>query len=313
MKKSYRLPIVFIGVVIITLLILSLYSPSKRHETDQKLKVATTIFPLTDIAKNIGGDKVEVINLVPPGASPHTFEVTAEQARKLQGTRTIFSIGHGLDDWIINTTSALPRTNMLCISSNISLRDFKEHHSHDQEIDPKGSNNHEHEEVDPHYWLSIRNAKIISTNISEELQRLDPDNSDYYKINSQNYIKKLESLDSQIQTLLSNISNNEIMTMHNAWSYFAADYGLEIAATFEPFPGQEPTPKYLVELSKKAQEHNLKTFFSEPQLSNQILIPFLKDMGMSLSVLDPIGGLEKRDTYINLMMYNAEVIYEQLK
>jgi zinc transport system substrate-binding protein len=323
-----KILILLAGLFVIMLVVTTAYFVrNESQESLEGLKVAATIFPLTDIARNIGGDKIDVVNMVPPGASPHTFEVTSGQVKNLQGTRIIFSIGYDLDDWIVGIQDILPDAEIENVSKGVELRSFEEsgeagpgsageeehEHHEDGEEDEEEDHRHEHGEIDPHYWLSVKNAKIIAINISEQLQELDPENSEYYQANTVDYIRKLNELDIQTEDLFSDISSNKIMTMHNAWSYFAKDYGLEVVATFEPFPGREPTAKYLVDLSKEAKEHSLTTIFSEPQLSNQVLIPFLQDMDMNLSVLDPIGGLEERDTYIKLMQYNSEVIHEELK
>ena len=144
----------------------------ESNQTNQEIKVSATIFPLYDITKNIAGDKAVVELIAPPGASPHTFEVTAEQVKKLQGTKTIFAIGHGLDEWTAQITSSIPNAQTLVVSDKIPL------HESDEE-----DSEHGHGDINPHYWLSITNAKIISSNILEELIVLDPENIIYYQNN----------------------------------------------------------------------------------------------------------------------------------
>jgi len=278
----------------------------ESDQAGQEIKISATIFPLYDIAQNIGGEKINVKLIAPPGASPHTFEVTAEQVKKMQNTKIIFAIGHGLDEWTAQITSSIPGAQTFTVSKNIDLHESN-HESHEEE------HGHHHGDVNPHYWLNINNAKIISKNILDELTRLDPQNTEYFQNNYNEYLQALEQADQEINNILGSISSKKMITMHDAWPYFAEEYGLEVVATFEPFPGREPTPQYLAELSQTAEENNIKTIFSEPQLSNQALIPFLRDLNMELAILDPIGGLEERDSYINMMKYNASIIHEALK
>ncbi len=93
---------------------------------------------------------------------------------------------------------------------------------------------------------------------------------------------------------------------------FVFGCGLYIVVTFEPFPGKEPTAKYLEELNKVVKEDNIKVIFSEPQMSNDVLKPFAKDLGLELFVLDPLGGDEGRDSYIETMEYNGNILFEAL-
>ncbi|MBU0649019.1 metal ABC transporter substrate-binding protein [Patescibacteria group bacterium] len=304
--------LLIIGIILLVLGGLFYYFMNSEKPTQQsEIKIAATIFPIYDIAKNIVSDKMDTELISPPGASPHTFEVTAEQIKKLQNAKIIFAIGHGLDDWILKVQDALPQAQIKTVSPNIELSEFGQEHEHEEAEEREEE--HEHTGIDPHYWLTMANAKIIARNILQEMQNLDPANREYYEKNYQNYIQELDDADKNTHDLLDEISSREIITMHTAWSYFSREYGLEVVATFEPFPGQEPSPQYLVELSKATQEHDIKTIFSEPQLSNEALIPFLRDLGVTLKILDPLGGLAERDSYINMMLYNAQTIHDALK
>lgn len=293
--------ILVISAIIITLVITSTPGGQPEPET----KIAATIFPIFDIARNVAGDKASVNLITPPGASPHTFEITAEQIRNLQNTDILFAIGLGLDDWISETRNAIPGSQVKTVSKGIVFRESNEHEENAEDEHERGDN-------DPHYWLSIENAIKITKIIRDALIEIDPNNSAHYSANATDYIGELQNTDEQIEKIFENMPSNKIVTMHNAWGYFADEYGLEVTATFEPFPGQEPTAKYLAELSDLAKKQNIKTIFSEPQLSNQVLLPFLNDLNLELAVLDPLGGLEERDSFINTMLYNAKTIQKKL-
>ncbi|MDD4995704.1 MAG: metal ABC transporter substrate-binding protein [Patescibacteria group bacterium] len=297
MKTKAILLVLFLALVAIigVAACLSLFSNS-IPAVSGKPRVAATIFPIYDIAKNIAGDKMDVLLIAPPGASPHTFEITPERIRDLQGSKLIFAIGHGLDTWASQTAQALPNSEVIIVDKGIELIADEEE---------SGAN--------PHYWLSLKNARIISLNILNALKSADPINGEYYDQNTASFLSELDAADREIKKLLGNLTDKNIITMHDAWPYFAKDYGINIIASFEPYPGSEPTPQYLAELSRTAKEYNVKTIFSEPQLSSQLLIPFLEDLGMNLAVLDPEGGLAGRETYIDLMKFNAQAIHDALK
>lgn len=288
----------------------------------QKIKISATIFPLYDIAKNIGGEHVEASLILAAGASPHTYTPSPSDIKKLQGTDVIFSIGHGLDAWTDEITKAVEGVEKVDVSEGVTLYPFAFDHSHDEDgenhEEDKADGLHEEDEAhaqvgdDPHYWLNTANAKIIATNIAGTLSKVDPVNASYYAQNLSSYKKDLDSLHDEIELKLLTLKENELIVFHDSWAYFAREFGLQIAGVVQASPGKEPTPKYLESLYKTAGEHNASALFSEPQLSPSTLQPLIEDLGLKLYVLDPIGGMEERDSYLNLMRYNADVIFNAL-
>lgn len=267
---------------------------TQPSQETQKLVMATTIFPLYDILRNLTGDKLEVKLILPPGASPHTFELTPAQIKNLQKTQIIFAVGHGLDNWVNQVTQNISSAQVFLVDQNI---DFI----------------HEGGGVNPHYFLSVKNAKIIAQNITQKLTEIDPENQNFYQENLRVYLQTLESLDSNLTSDLRLLTSRKIATFHNAWGYLARDYNLEVVATFEPSPGKEPSPQELKDFEDKIQENHLRVIFSEPQISTDLLSPIAKDLNVQIKVLDPIGGIENRDSFIKLMRYNAQMILESLK
>ncbi|MHB8831038.1 MAG: metal ABC transporter substrate-binding protein, partial [Patescibacteria group bacterium] len=166
--------------------------------------------------------------------------------------------------------------------------------------------------VDPHYWLTVTNAKIISQNTADALIQADPIHKDVYASNLSSYLAKLDQLDRDIKAQLSTLSKHELITHHNAWGYFADAYGLKVVGTFEISPGKEPTPQQIADLQNKVKQYSVTTIFSEPQLSDQSLKPFVQDLNLKIAVLDPEGGINNMG-YIDLMRYNADTIANALK
>jgi zinc transport system substrate-binding protein len=293
-------------------LFLCLDCSKPQSPTSGNLKVAATIFPLYDIIKNVVGDKVEVIEILPPGASPHTFDIRPQQVLQLRGARIVFRIGHGLDDWTDAIVEVLPNVKRVVVDKGVRLIEAgAEEHSTPEE-EGHGDEGHSHAGVNPHYWLSISNGKTIARNVAEEIIRLDPPNEGYYRTNLKAYEVKLDAAKQEIESRLRNLPNKKIITFHDAWPYYAEEFGLEIVGSFEPFPGKQPTPRYLAELQKKIQGNNVKALFSEPQLSSETIGALANDMGLKLYVLDPEGGSEGRESYIGLLKHNADIIAEAL-
>lgn len=300
--------IVLFFIVVIILILAGCVA--KNEEKNQKLKVAATIFPLVDIARNIGGDKVEVIQILPSGASPHTFEMTPQQIKDLQGTKAVFMIGQGLDDWVRQVSNSISNVELIGVDEGIDLIKSSGEEEHEEFSDE--NEKHEHGEYDPHYWLSIENAKIIAGNIENKLAEIDSGNKEFYKENLNNYLERLDKLERDVMVKLANIKTRKTVTFHEAWQYFADEFGFEIIATFEPFSGKEPTAKYIEELNKIVKDNNIKVIFAEPQMSDEVLKSFVEDLGLELYVLDPIGGVEGRGSYVEMMEYNGDMLGEAL-
>ncbi|MBU0625498.1 metal ABC transporter substrate-binding protein [Patescibacteria group bacterium] len=314
MKKKTVLKnkIILGGVIIAAILITtwlagSLFSQKQRSETTTP-KVAATIFPLYDIARHVAGDAAEVTLLLPSGASPHTFEPTPTTLKNLHAAAVLYTIGYGMDDWAIALAEG-GQTNVITLTAGINLY----HSEGDQIITAEASEresepDHEHGDTDPHYWLSVPNAAIIATNIATDLMTRWPNLAPVIETNLIAYLDELAKADTQIREILSRIQKREIVTLHAAWYYFAEEYDLTVAASFEPSPGKEPTPQYLASLGHAVDQTDVGIVYSEPQISTATLEPFVQDHGLKIAILDPLGGFNNRDSYIALMLYNAQTI-----
>jgi len=289
--------ILAVGLLLMGIGVWYAFSHKPQFFVQTKPKIAATIFPVFDITRNIVGDRAQVVQIIPPGASPHTFEVTPQTALGLQGVKAIFKIGSGLDDWIDDVAkSGSPDAPIFALSQRIDLRRFAD-----------GS-------VDPHYWLDLSNVQVIAKNISDAVSEIDPANKDYYQSNLAAYSKKLETADGEITGLLSNISQKNIATFHNAWYYFTKRYGLNVVTAFEPFPGKEPAPRYLAEFINEIKKYNLKVVFTEPQFSSQSLEQIAKDQGVALVLINPVdGGAAGDSDFISVLEDDARIMASVLK
>ncbi|MEA3249282.1 MAG: metal ABC transporter substrate-binding protein [Patescibacteria group bacterium] len=303
-----------IAALLITVLFLA-GRPAAPSESEREA-VATTIFPLYDIVRSIAPENIDVIALLPPGSSPHTFEPNPSTIKSLERSKVLFAIGHGCDDWIADLAAASD-TPVVNGYSGLELREYSEqgthehtHHEHAHEEGDDLGHHHHHGGTDPHYWLSMKNAIAMTATITVELTANFPEYRDEITARHNSLLGRLRDADHQIRQMLEDIETRKMVTLHGAWYYFAEEYDLEIAATFEPSPGQEPTPQYLAELEHTVKHAALKTIYSEPQLSTQSLEAFALDHGLDIATLDPLGGTEGRENYIEMMLYNARTIAE---
>ncbi len=270
------------------------------RSTSSGPKVVVSIFPLYDIVKNVAGDEVETQLILPPGASPHTFDYTPTQVKEALSADAMFVVGHSIDNWAKGLATAAEITNVIVVDKNVNLLPL-------EFVDPDGVSA---DNLDPHYWLSIKNAEGMANQIKDELSALYPDKASKFEANYSKYSAELQATDIQIAGEFKNRQGIRIATFHNAYSYFAKDYGINIVASFEEFPGKEPTPKYLQEFEEQVRSSGTRVIFVEPQFATSSLQPIAEDLGVNLLVLDPLGGVPGRNTYLNLMQFNAHQVLE---
>jgi zinc transport system substrate-binding protein len=287
---------------------------NSESASSTKITVSATIFPVYDIARQIAGNKAAVSLLLAPGDSPHTFNMTPSIQKQISDSVLIFGIGEGLDEWIVDSD------NFIILSSGIELRgwDDEEHDEHDDEKhddddeEHDDHHGHDHSGADPHYWLAPLNGIQMAKNIADELKRVDPENTSDYEANLVKFTEEMESLQAELVDLAETVHDKAFITLHDSFAYFAEFFGLNLAGSFEPIGAEEPSPRYLKKLTDTVEEQNVKAIFSEPQLSTNSLTAFINDNNLQTNILDPLGGVEGRETYQALLKYNIRTLTSTL-
>lgn len=317
--KNIALVAVLFGI---TLLISGCGQSPSTSTTDsgERLKIAGTIYPVYDLVRTVGGDHVDAKLILPSGTSPHVFEPTPQTLKSLQDTKLVFAIGHELDSWVEGIVKNISTAEQVTLDHGISLMKHAEekHEDHDEDDDHEEDEHkdehedehedHAHGEFDPHYWLSPTNAIVMIEEIEEHLSEVFPEYKDVFEQNAEELINELKTKDALWKKQLGAKSNKNLVTLHSAFGYLAKHFGLHVVATFEEFPGKEPTPKYLANLQEEIEEHSISALYIEPQLSKASLESFARDNNIRIGVLDPLGGAENRMTYIELLDYNVQEI-----
>ncbi len=325
MKKILLTVLVGIGILILVAALLGMFKfnvlsdldefdvDGNRINVEQQInKVAATIFPIYDITRVIAGDEFEVVLLLPPGASPHTFDPQPSVLKNMMDSKALFAIGQGLDDWSHNLAESLG-IPVVAVYQGIELRPTREEKNNKHKGEHKDGHGHDHGPVDPHYWLSLTNAGKIAQNIAQELAILDADNANLYFERATEYKKELQILRIAAKDRIKMLDNKNIITSHGAWEYFAYDLGLNIVGSFKSGNAKNPTPRYLAELSKKAEKYNVGTFFIAEQFSSSAIIAFTQDHNLGIAIIDPLGGIGERQSYLELMQYNINQVINSLK
>jgi len=270
-----------------------------------KLKVAASISPLADFARQVGGDKVSIILLLPPGASPHTYEPTPRTIREIATAKIFIKVGTGFESWADKLVAAAnPGIITIDCSKGIDL------------LTLDGNSGHAHatgHNIDPHIWLDPRICITIVEKIRDAFSVIDPSNALLYKKNAGSYIRELRALDKEIEEAVGDFRTKKFITFHPAWNYFARRYGMEVIGVIEEGPGKEPTPKHLGNLLDKLKRLDTRVVIAEPQFSPRTAEAIAREAGGKVITLDPVGGQKGRETYIETMKYNLSKMKEAME
>jgi len=267
------------------MLLLGCASQNENNGTGKAI-VGVTIAPQTEFVERIGGNKVEVVLMVPPGASPHTYEPTPRQLEKISSADMYAKVGSGIEfeiSWLGNLIDLNKEMLVVDCSEGIELLG-----------------------TDPHIWLSPKNAKIMAENIYQGLVEVDPGNVVYYSKNKEQYLQELDGLDLLIENSIKGKENRKFIVYHPAWGYFADEYGLgQISIEDE---GKGPTPKGIVSVIKQAKENNISVVFASPEYSISSAETISQEIEGNVLLISP---LEKN--YISNLEQVAETFKQHMK
>ena len=263
--------------------------------------------PLGMILREVAGNRAEVHILLPPGASPHTYEPKPSEVRTLAQATAFFYGGELLDGWAADLRSAdkVAMCDLVPEELRLPLPVHGHHHGHDH------AHGDEVEE-DPHFWTSPRTVRSMLPPLVEALAQRDPAGANEYAANAQRFDAALGELDRELAGTLADVRGEHLLLFHPSFGYLMHDYGLELAAVVEPVPGQEPTPQFFAQLAELTERENLKAVFTEPQLPSAPAQAIARETGLPLFELDPLGGGAGRSTYAGLLRYNARTLAEAL-
>lgn len=283
MRKNHLFSIIM-AVLAVAGLLLSGCMDNRQDDTGDKVIIITSIATTAYFADRIGGDRVEVSSLIPPGASPHSYEPTPGQLESVSTADMFVKVGSGIEfelEWI---------DKIIEMNGNMLVTDCSKNIEYD----------------DPHIWLSPVNAEVMAQNICDGLVEIDPDNGEYYRENLAGLLTELDSLDAYISQMLSGVTNRNILVQHPAWSCFTARYGLEEIAIEEE--GKEPTLKGIEELITMAKKENIKTVFASPEFSTKSAEAVAYEIGGKVVLVSPLP-----QDYITDMEKAARIFNENME
>ncbi|MBR1859834.1 MAG: zinc ABC transporter substrate-binding protein [Selenomonadaceae bacterium] len=270
--------------------------------TNGKFRIVTSFYPMYLHAINVtdGIDGVEVVNLTAPQTGClHDYQLTTEDMKTLSSADVLVVNGLGMESFLDKAAEI----------SDLKIIDL----SKNEDIRPIVVNG----EPNPHVWLSVSYAERQVIELCNQLSQIDPDHSVDYKKNALKYVTRLETLSEEMHNRLDALYGKEIVTFHEAFPYFADEFGLIIAAVVEREPGTEPSPKELAEIIDKIKTLPVKVIFTEPQYSPAAAQTIANETGAKIYTLDPIVTGEATpvalDDYLNKMRQNMMTVESAFK
>lgn len=274
--------------------------PDRHEDTENDLIIVTSFYPIyvftINIARNIPG--VKVMNMTEPQTGClHDYQLVPADMKTLEKADIFVINGAGMESFLDKVTSQLPDLEIIEASRGLPL--LKNNDGEDN----------------PHVWVSISGAIREVRNITEGLAGLDAENAELYIKNSDEYVKKLEALKDKMHDALKDIKTKDIVTFHEAFPYFAQEFGLNIVSVVEREPGSEPSAGELAATIKAINEARVKVLFAEPQYSAKAAESIANQTGARVFILDPVVTGPKDaapDSYEKAMEENLKVLIEAL-
>lgn len=252
----------------------------------------STIFPVADLARRVGGDDVRVSALLPPGASPVSFEMTPGTIRDVRDARVILLVGGGLDSWARELVDGAAGARPVTLLEGLELRGRGRAAS----------------TGNPHVWLDpVRTRDHLLPRIVQALARAAPESRDRIEDRGRALADTLTALDREIRAALRPVAGRAFVASHPAWVYYAERYDLRQVGVVHRRPGQEPSARELARLVDEARAAAVPVVFGEPQVPDAAARALAAELSVPVLPLDPLGGpeVEGRDSYTALMRYNT--------
>ena len=282
------------------------------------LKVVVMIVPQQYFVEQLGGNRVAVTVLVPPGTDPHVYEPKPRNMVQISKADLYIAMGTPEEQaWLPRLLAARSDLEVLHQDAGISKLAMTGHHHDDHETHqhqaeqagrggapssaskaaprssatgPEDRLPHAVDErhLDPHIWLSPKMVRTQAETISRGLCEKDPEGTDYYRARLQSFQQQMDQLDQQLGALFSRVHRPAaFLTFHPSWGYFAHDYGLhQVPIEVE---GKEPSPKQLAELMRRITRERIPVLLVQPQFSRRLSEVVARQTGVQLITADPLA------------------------
>ncbi|MGG3800007.1 metal ABC transporter substrate-binding protein [Metabacillus fastidiosus] len=298
-----------------------------KEGSKKQLTVYTTIFPLEDFTKKIGGDLVNVKSIYPPGADAHTFEPTSKTMVEIADGDAFIYTGVGIEGFAEKAEESLKNEGVKFVKASEGVEllsnEHEEHtpeeegHEHEEHAHEEDEHEHDHGDTDPHVWLDPVLSIKLAENIKNALAELDPNNKEQFEKNYEALKADLENLDKQFTKIIEKAPKKEILVSHAAYGYWQERYGIEQISVLGLSPTQEPSQKQLQNIIETAKKHNIKYVLFESNVSSKISDIVKNELHAEALTLHNLESISEEDVknnedYFSIMEKNIKTIEKAL-
>ncbi len=285
-------------------------APAWVH-AQERLKLLASFSILADIVRNIGGERVEVSALVGPNGDAHVYAPSPADAKKVAEARLVVVNGLGFEGWIDRLVKASGGKPAVVVASRgVKPRKAPGGHGHAH----GHGHGHSHGASDPHAWQSVPNVKVYAANVRDALVAADPAGKTVYEANATAYLAKLDALDREVRAAVAALPKNarRIVTNHDAFAYFAAEYGLQFLSAHAVSTDAQPSARDVARIVAQIKKQKIPAVFleniSDPRLAQRIAEETGTKVGGTLysdALTDEKGPAP---TYIDLIRHNIKAL-----
>ena len=304
MSKNLPPKKIFICLLLLLSLIFSCQNSRETEKPDNKLLIIATIFPVYDMARNIGGDKVKVTMLLPPATDAHNFELKPNDIIRISKADLFLYVNMEMEHWaykVIAASSSNAKLLPVETGSGITLLPL---------TGSDGEEDHHSSKFDPHIWLDFNNAQKMADNIAAALVKIDSRHSEYYLKNATQYKNKLAALDNKFRTGLTGCKSRTILHAgHWAFAYLANRYGLKYYSVYNVSADSEPEPQKIMALIQQIKDTKAPYIYFEDLINPRLAQTIARETGASLLKLNNGHTISKAEmsrgvSFLSLMEEN---------
>jgi len=287
-------------------------------EQGEKLRVVATTSLIADVVANVGGDRIELAQLIPTGADPHGFTPAPRDVRTLNDAHVVFINGLGLEESLLPVLTNLDsRAPLVTVNDGIEVITLDEGEHEDEHA---AEDEHEHEGVDPHAWFSVPNVQVWTGNIAAALSALDPAQAEAYAAAAAAYQETLAALDRELRSQIDAIPDEarKVATDHQALGYLEKEYGIRTVGAIVPSFSTlaSASAQELAALQERIKAEGVKAILAGTTVNPQTANRLAQDLGIGVvpiytgSLSEPGGPAA---TYVEFMRSNVSAIVEALR
>ncbi|UZN01773.1 metal ABC transporter substrate-binding protein [Cellulomonas sp. S1-8] len=306
MSSSPRRPAVLAAALVAPVLALTACASASSGADDGAVQVLASFYPLQMVAQEVGGDRVEISSLTPPGAEPHDVELSPAQVASLGSAQLVVYLSGfqpAVDDAVAQATPA----HVVDAADVADLETTEDEHAGEQ---AQGADDeHGHDGLDPHFWLDPTRMPAVADAVADALAEIDPDGAATFRTNAAALGDRFTELDETYAATLATCERRVFVTSHEAFGYLAQRYDLEQVGISGVDPETEPSPARLREVGELARTEGVTTIFFETLVSPKVSQTLAQDLGLTTAVLDPVEGLtDDAQDYFSIAEANLETL-----